>query len=200
MIKLIKILSVFCVMVYLSGCASTVISDIPLSNNQNIVNIRDKDRKKITFSISYASDINEIYGKEVTENLKKKISKKLSESNLFKKVRYTENPENFEKMHYHFNVVLSGSNTFQKELNTIVALSTMMIVPTAEYYGIDISMHVTKNNNEIYSISAPQRIKDVFWLPYIFLSPFKNHSTAKTKIEDNALDYFLDEIVRERLY
>ena len=67
-------------------------------------------------------------------------------------------------------------------------------------YNLDISMHLIVNGEEVYSVTAPQKVKDLLWLPLFFTWPIFNHGVVGNHVENKAIDYFISEIIENQLY
>lgn len=180
----------------LSGCASFTSRSFSISaNKKSNFSLKSEQKKNITFSISLYQQITDMSSSLNEEDLIKEIKEKLKECKLFNKIYYTKKHKNDN--HIHFDVVVTGTPAFNTSVKGYFFLWT---IPMWSNIYVDITMFYYKNNKEVFSLSAAQKVKDVFWLPFIIVSPVLNHATAGSRIRENALDYFLNAIIEEKLY
>ena len=95
---------------FLFGCATYSTSDLPgTSPNYDSVHIAKKDRKNITFSVSFEQEGRDI-GDEIIvnkEDFTNKIRKALKESKLFNHINLVE-PNKASDFHLAFKIVMQG--------------------------------------------------------------------------------------------
>lgn len=182
----------------LTGCAAYIHGYIP-NEKENSIMIDKEKRKDIAFSISYDSQIgNELSGyiqKTMIDDIKDTFGK----SQLFGRVHYLPYSDK-NKYHYHFDIKLSGANpSEQSEKGTLIGL-TLGLIPISINYYVDITMFVFENGKEVYSITAPEEVSNVYWLPLIIVSPFMNYYSAVPRVLNKSNRYFLQKIVENKLY
>ena len=183
----------------LSSCIYTITDYTPNIEQKLNVNLSNKDKKDITFDLLVLDrdgiDYNGQYKKKLVNN----IRKALENSKLFRKISYVENGGDNSKYHYWFVVKFTkrGDKIFSNEFLSMILFHT---IPTeTNGYNIDITMHV-RGYNEIYSITTTETIKEFAWLPLCLISPFLNLNKAVNNIEKKIFNYFINEIINNKLY
>ena len=197
-----NIIFLFSMIFTLSGCASILSSEIPTNTEVQNINISSNFQKRdMTFSISYFQEGTSIGSDFIVspKDIKDKIKKTFKATGLFRKIRYVDLKDASE-YHYHFNVVVSGPNVSEQMLPAFLSGYTLTIIPIHNDFGVDISMQLYVKGEETYGISAPQRVRDLVWLPFFFTWPFLNHATTGHFAEKNAVNFFANEIIKNKLY
>ncbi len=195
-----KFVLVYVVLSVLSGCAT-----ISSSNEEYVVpdyesiTVAKKDKKDITFSVSYytqASDDSFVGKEKITE----KVRQELKESGLFGKVAMNANDDDMGKLHYHFEIKVQDADYgTQVALGTLAGLS-LTLIPVWVGTDIDATMFVFKNSKEVHSTSISTKETDVVWAPLLVLSPFLNHWTVGSYNNDKIMNYFMNDIIDNKLY
>lgn len=196
-----KIVLLFCIIFLLSGCASVLSSEIPVQQIESVDISNDFKKRDMTFSISYFQEI-DMPGTNIIVNpsdVKEKIKDTFKATGLFRKIKYVDLTEASD-YHYHFNIVVSGPNAMEQMGPAMLSGFTFLVFPTYNDFGVDMSMQLYVNGRETYGISAPQRVKDIIWLPFFFTWPFLNHATTGYYAEKNAVNFFANEIISNKLY
>lgn len=194
-----KIFVIFALMI-LTGCATISSGYIPNKNtNENEIIVLPDKRQNITFSMSFRSEVGESQSTTLQKKMIDTIREKFRKSNLFKKVHYVSF-ENKSKYHYHFDMKLTGAAENEQIVTGYVSGMTLMLFPMWVNYYADTSMIFYVNGKEVYSVSSPEAIKDVFWLPLIVATPFLNYATVGDYIINKNINYFLDSIIENKLY
>ena len=196
-----KFFIVFMGIFYLSSCATFSINDIPDYKQYDKIDTPYLLSKDVTFSVHYLQDIFPTGGSAITnqEDFINDIRDAFKTSNLFHKVHYVP-LEHASNYHYHFNILMTGTQFQEKMPISILWELTLGVIPMWWNYNLDISMHLFVDKQEVYSVTAPQRVKDVFWLPLFLALPILNHGTVGNHVENEAVDYFISEIIENRLY
>ena len=185
-----------------SSCATITTSYTPKTNNKILPIIENEDKKDITFSVSYSdlSGLDTVNGQIKRETtIVKTLRKIFNKTNLFKKIKYTIENEKGD-YHYHIDIKVSGTTPIDRYALAYMSGSSLMLIPIWLNFNIDASMFVYKENKEIYSITTVERIRDIYWLPTIILTPFLNHLTTITYVKNKILNYFMSEIIKNKLY
>lgn len=185
---------------FLASCATFSGGYAPKKNFDDTNIVVDKDKKKnLTFSISYYSQV----GNEETEKFYNKMMSSIREhfakSNLFRRVQMVpfEQKSNY---HYHFDMKLTGTSPSQQLATGLISGYTATLIPVSMYFYVDTTMFLYVNGKEVYSITSPELIRDTYWLPFIFLSPFCNHNTVGYSLINNNMEYFITTIAENKLY
>ena len=195
-----KILYLCFILPFLFSCATYSSGYIPnVSPNFEQINIPKEQRKNITFSVSYYEQVGDEQFYDYS-TMASKIREYLSETNLFNKIHYVPTIAEKSKYHLHFDVKITGTSIGNQNNYGAIWGATLGIFPMWIYFNKDTSMFVFSDDKEIYSITAPEKIKDVMWLPFIFLSPFFNHETVNMYVRRKTLRYFMNEIIENKLY
>lgn len=179
-------------MTYSSGYIPTVKIDFKTTKNLA------KNKKDVSFSTSYYQQV----GEDILLNdkkLQKSILNSFNKSGLFKRVYYTPLKEKSD-YHYHFDVKITGTNPADKYSTGIAGAYMLLIFPTWVNHNVDISMTLFVNGEETYTITAAEKTKDIYWLPFLIFSPFFNHGTVGSHIRKKSMRYFINEIINEKLY
>ena len=186
--------------IFISGCATMPAGYIPKTNQTNKNIILDKaDRKDITFSISFNSEVGNEESDKLYKMLMNTIKEKFTETKLFRRVHFVPF-EQRGKYHYHFDMKLTGSLPNQQIAIGTLGGMTMLTIPVVMNFYVDTTMYLYINNKEVYSISSPELVRDIYWLPLIILTPFLNHHTVGASIINNNIEYFLENIIENKLY
>lgn len=196
-----KIICLIGIIFLLSGCVSILSSEIPSEEIKKANISKGHTKRDMTFSINYFQEGASL-GQELIVNkkdIKEKIRETFKSTGLFKKIKYVDLTEASE-YHYHFNVVVSGPNTTEQMGPALLSGYTLTIFPIYNDFGVDISMQLYVKGEEIYGVSAPQRVRDFVWLPFFFTWPFFNHATTGYYAEKNAINFFANEIITNKLY
>ncbi len=194
-----KIFTTICVILCINSCASFVNTNTPTaSQDYESVKIEKESKKDITFSVSiYTQTMTTI---EIEQTyVAKQIKQRLKDTKLFNKITWVSK-ENASSNHYHFDVKIVSANESDRTLMILLSTITFACIPTWITTYVDTSMFVIKNNTEVYSATAPATITDVVWLPFIIFSPVANHTTAKSSLFQQDIDYFINEIITNKLY
>lgn len=192
-----KYLVLFLVFV-LTGCVAFVQGYIPNEKEDSITLDKEK-RKDITFSISYDSQIGNELSEYIHKTMIDDVKDTFRKSQLFRRVHYLPYSDK-NKYHYHFDIKISGASpSEQSEKGALVGL-TFGLIPISTNYYADITMFVFENGEEVYSITAPEEISNVYWLPFIIASPFMNYYSAVPKVLNKSNRYFLQKIIENKLY
>lgn len=195
-----KILCLCFILPFLFSCATYSSGYIPnVSLNIEQINVPKEQRKDITFSMSYYEQVGDKQFYDYS-TMTSKIREYLSETNLFNKIHYVSTIAEKSKYHLHFDVKITGTSIENQNNYGAIWGATLGIFPMWIYFNKDTSMFVFSDDKEIYSITAPEKIKDVMWLPFIFLSPFFNHGTVNMYVRRKTLRYFMNEIIENKLY
>ena len=179
-------------MTYISGYTPDV-------NLINDIELKKEERKDITFSLSYNSEVGDEVSQQIQKTMIDTVKNNFRESQLFNRIHYLPYNKN-NKYHYHFDIKLSGPNIIQQEAAGLMAGMTLCLIPTKISYYVDITMFVFENGKEKYSITAPEEVSDVFWLPLIITSPFMNHYTSVSRVVNKSTNYFIQKIIENKLY
>ena len=186
----------------LSGCASILSSEIPTNTEVQNINITSNFKKRdMTFSISYFQEVTSIGDDFIVshKDIKDKIKETFKATGVFRKIKYVD-LKNASEYHYHFNVVVSGPDVSDRLGIEMLTAYTLAVFPMYNDFGIDISMQLYVNGEEKYGISAPQRVRNLIWLPLFFTWPFLNHATTGHFAEKKAINFFANEIIKNKLY
>ena len=184
---------------FLTGCMTYTSGYTPRSNSsKNYPILNREERKSITFSLSYNSQV----GDELSERIKKSMIDSVKEvfgkSGLYRRVHYlpfdTKN-----KYHYHFDIKVTGALPNEQAGAGMLIGLTFATIPSKLNYYLDITMFVFEDGKEIYSITAPEEVADIYWLPLIITSPFMNHYTALPDIIERTNQYFIQKIIENNL-
>ena len=182
--------------VFLFGCAIVPTSNIPEYREAEQPKIEKNERKNISFSVNvYGSGGNLFFAKK--EDLIDDIRTKLKESGLFKKVTYSSEP--YEDLHYNFE--FKKTIYSDDELGASMASAySLFLIPLWVRHYVDSTLFVTKNGKEVYSTSVPSKITIVFWAPSLILTPIFNIATAENNITKTHMNYYINEIIDNKLY
>lgn len=182
----------------LTGCVAFVQGYIPNKKEDSITLDKEK-RKDITFSISYDSQIGNELSDYIHKTMVDDVKDTFGKSQLFRRVHYLPYSDK-NKYHYHFDIKISGASpSEQSEKGALVGL-TFGLIPISINYYADITMFVFENGEEVYSITAPEKISNVYWLPFIIASPFMNYYSAVPRVLNKSNRYFLQKIIENKLY
>jgi len=193
--KALYILISFC----LIGCATFHSSYVDsVSPEYESVNLSKKQKKEVTFSVNLHQQMNEEMFL-TQESVAEKIKDTLVGSKLYSKVKWVT-PKDSGPLHYHFSVKITGPSPADQIAVGMLAGYTLLLIPTWETYNIDMTMFVLKNGKEVYSVSIPTKAVDVIWLPFVVFTPFLNHGTARLVIKNRNMNYFMNEIIENKLY
>ena len=207
MIKKLYILFLMCL--FFSGCASYSTHDIPdVDFDVSSVQIPKDERHDMTFSISFRQEVSAKENGEITltnrQDYLDKVREYFKKSGLFRKVHYVS-PDQAGDLHYHFDIMMTGTSP-----QTQWALVSPLMIPFVNLvwmccpywfnYNVDIVMTVVKKGKIVYSVTAPQKVKDVFWIGFILAWPIYNRGIIGNNVENRSLDYFLKEIAINKLY
>lgn len=190
-------------LIFLSSCITVPDNYTPRINSNNIKKLDTKSniKKDITFSISYY-DLVGADSQKNQEKIKIKITnilrKKLIKTNLFNKVHYVTFDEKSNN-HLHFEIKLSGTNKEDSIAIAMLSGYTLMTIPFWNRYNIDTTMFIYNNNKEIFSITAIESFRHIYWLPFIILSPILNYYTAINDIINRTIDFFIYNIIENKL-
>ncbi len=194
-----KFVFLFFPFLLLSGCITYSMGYIPavdinFKETQNLA----KTKKDITFSSSYYQQVGEdVFIDE--QELRMAAKTYLEKSGLFQKVHFSPINDKSD-YHYHFDIKITGTlPENQSSLGSIWG-SALGIFPIWLNYNTDISMTLFVNGEEAHAITAAEKIKDIYWLPFIVFSPFLNHGSIGAYVRRKAMRYFINEIIEERLY
>jgi hypothetical protein len=196
-----NIVFLFSMIFALSGCVSILSSEIPNNKVDNINLSNDLKKRDMTFSINYFQEGGQIGDDFIVshKDIKKKIKDTFKLTGVFRKIKYV-NLKDASEYHYHFNVVVSGPDVSDRIGAEMLTAYTLAVFPMHNDFGIDISMQLYVNGEETYGISAPQRVRDLVWLPFFFTWPFFNHATTGHFAEKKAINFFANEIIKNKLY
>lgn len=193
-----KIFTLFILL--LSGCATISSGYIPMSDLEySYLEITKEYRKDITFSLSYYSQVGTEESASEHRKMVKAIREHLQKTKLFKKVHYVSF-EDRSNYHYHFDMKSTGTPPKNQIATAMLAGYTLTLIPMWMNFNIDTTMFLYVNNKEVYSVTAPENIKDVYWLPFIVISPFFNHMTTGAYVRNKTLSYFMIQIINNQLY
>ena len=194
-----KIFSLFFILPFLFSCATYSSGYIPNVSLETNIFIPAEQKKDITFSLSYYEQVGDGQFYDYTSMISK-IREYLSETNLFNKVHFVPTLDNKSEYHLHFDVKITGTSIENQNDYGALWGSILGIFPMWIYFNKDISMFVFSGDKEIYSVTAPEKIKDIMWLPLIFFSPFFNHGTVNAYVRRKTLRYFMNELIENKLY
>lgn len=186
----------------LSGCATISTSSIPeIPTRDTQIFIEKENRKDITFSVTYLQEVVTSGNSILTDehDMAEEIRDTLKETKLFRKIHYVE-PSKASDYHLHFNIMITGTHPQTQTATALIMGYTLFIFPIWFNYNVDISMSLIVKDKEVYSVTAPQKVKDVFWLPFVIAWPILNHGIVGNHIENKAMDYFVSEIIENKLY
>ena len=194
-----RFFSLFFILPLLFSCATYSSGYIPNVSLDTNISIPAEQKKNITFSLSYYEQAGDEQFYDYT-SMTLKIRKYLSETNLFNKVHYVPTLKDKSRYHLHFDVKITGTSIENQNNYGALWGAVLGIFPMWIYFNKDVSMFVFSGDKEIYSITAPEKIKDVMWLPLIFLSPFFNHGTVNAYVRRKTLRYLMNEVIENKLY
>lgn len=196
-----KLFFLFLLTLFLTGCATISTSDIPDYPTHKKIEIPKYDRQDVTFSIDFMQEVTPVNENIIVnkQDIADKIKKSFRHSKLFRRVYYVS-PEKASNYHYHFNVVMTGTSYSNQFGLILLSGYTLAIVPVWMNFNIDITMHLIVDDQEVYSVTAPQKVKDIIWLGLIAAWPVLNHATVGNHVENNAVNYFMSEIIKNILY
>lgn len=185
---------------FVVGCATIPSGYISHSNvDVNNIKIDKKTRKDITFSVNVYSQV----GNDVVDMLNTKMIKAtkehFSKTGLFKRIHGVSFKQK-SKYHFHFDIKLTGTMQNEQMLRAYLCGMTMALIPVNFDYYLDTTMFIYIDGKEVYSITSPEKIQDIYWLPFIVLSPFLNYLTISDRIIENNMNYFINKIIEEKLY
>lgn len=179
---------------FLFGCAIIPTNNIPEYKELEQPKVEKNERKDISFSVNvYGGSSNFLSKQDVIDTVKTK----LKETGLFKKITYSSEP--YEDIHYNFEF----KKTIYSKDEFAVAMAesySLFLIPAWVKHYVDSTMFVTKNGKEIYSASVPAKITVVMWAPLLVLSPIFNTATAGSYMMKKHLNYYINEIVANKLY
>lgn len=186
---------------FLTGCATIGTSDIPDYPAYKKTDIPKSDRQDVTFSVDFIQEVTSSHREIIVnqQDIADKIKQTFKQSKLFRRVYYVP-PEKAGPYHYHFNVVMTGTD-YSSQLGLLMLGGyTLTTVPVWMNFNVDITMHLIVDNQEVYSVTAPQKVKDIIWIGFIAAWPVLNHATIGNHVENNAIEYFISEIIQNKLY
>lgn len=186
---------------FLFGCTTFSTSDIPNYKEPTKLEIPKEKRKDVTFSVSFMQEVAPANEDIITnqQDLAEDIRDAFKEMKLFRKVHYVS-PSQASNYHYHFNAIMTGTDYQKQFVMGLLGGYTLAIFPIWFNYNLDISMHLIVNGEEVYSVTAPQKVKDLLWLPLFFTWPIFNHGVVGNHVENKAINYFISEIIENQLY
>ena len=186
---------------FLFGCTTFSTSDIPSYKEPTKLKIPKEKRKDVTFSVSFMQEVAPVNEDIITnqQDLAEDIRDAFKEMKLFRKVHYVS-PSQASDYHYHFNAIMTGTDYQKQFVMGLLGGYTVAIFPIWFNYNLDISMHLIVNGEEVYSVTAPQKVKDLLWLPLFFTWPIFNHGVVGNHVENKAINYFISEIIENQLY
>lgn len=187
---------VYVLIFILSGCITYSAGHTP---NYTLLKHEYTTPQDITFSISIYQQIDN-YSITPKKKMIEIIRKHLAESGLFRRVHYVPSISYASASHYHFSVMITGNSPQDRISAGIGSIYTLGIIPIVTTDNIDIAMTFYAKNKEIYSVSAPEKIKTIIWLPFIALSPFFNKTTTGYYVRNKIMKFFVNEIIKHRLY
>ena len=195
-----KKILVILIVLFITGCATIPAGYTPNKNlNDYNVKLDKKDRKDITFSISYYSQVSDDETEKFYKMMMKSVKENFAKTKLFRRVHYVPF-EQKGKYHYHFDMKLTGTPPNKQLATGLLSGYTLMLFPMSMEFYVDTTMFLYVNNKEVYSVSSPELVRDVYWLPFIILSPFLNHSTVGSSVINNNIEYFIGNIIENKLY
>lgn len=190
---------IFVLTFILAGCVTYTAGYTPKYSFKNNITIDKEQRKNITFSLSYNSQVGDELSSKIQKSMIDEVKHVFGESHLFRRVHYYPfNPKN--KYHYHFDIKLTGLNVGEQMGAGYLIGLTFAIIPAKLNYYMDITMFVFEDGKEIYSITAPEEVVDLYWLPLIIGSPFMNHYTTISRVTNRANNFFIQKIIENKLY
>ena len=186
---------------FLFGCTTFSTSDIPNYKEPTKLEIPKEKRKDVTFSVSFMQEVAPANEDIITnqQDLAEDIRDAFKEMKLFRKIHYVS-PSQASNYHYHFNAIMTGTNFQTQFASGLLWGYTLGIFPMWWNFNLDISMHLIVNGEEVYSVTAPQKVKDFWWIPLFFTWPIFNHAVVGNHVENKAIDYFISEIIENQLY
>ena len=194
------LISIFSIL-FLFGCTTFSTSDIPDYEEPTKLKIPKEKRKDVTFSVSFMQEVAPVNEDIITnqQDLAEDIREAFKEAKLFRKVHYVS-PSQASDYHYHFNAIMTGTDYQKQFVMGLLGGYTVAIFPIWFNYNLYISMHLIVNGEEVYSVTAPQKVKDLLWLPLFFTWPIFNHGVVGNHVENKAINYFISEIIENQLY
>ena len=189
----------FLFILFLNACAtysSGYIPNVDLKKNNIILN---NDKKDITFSISYYSQVGHEESASIQKKMMMSVRETFKNSQLFRKIHYVPF-DNKGKYHYHFDMKLTGTPPNEQVAKGMLSGYTLMLFPMKMNFYVDTTMFLYVNGEEVYSVTSPEIVNDLYWLPMIVAVPFFNHSTVSTYVIDKNMDYFVSKIIENNLY
>lgn len=193
-----KITSLF-IIILLASCATIPYLYVnPVSPEYSSVNLTKDEKKDVTFSVAIYQQMDEDMFL-TQESVATKVRDTLVNSKIFNRVKWVSTQE-MGPLHYHFSVKITGPSPEEKMATGFLSGLVLLMIPVWQTYNIDMTMFVLKEGKEVYSVSIPAQARDVIWLPLIISTPFLNHVTARETINNQNMDYFMNEIIETKLY
>ena len=180
--------------VFLFGCAVIPTNNIPEYKEVEQPKIEKNERKDISFSVNVYGGGDFFAKQDMIDNIKTK----LKETGLFKKITYSSEP--YEDIHYNFEFKKTIYSNFDAFAVVMVESYSLFLIPAWVKHYVDSTMFVTKNGKEIYSASVPAKITVVMWAPLLVLSPIFNTATVDNYMIKKHLNYYVNEIIDNKLY
>ncbi|MCQ2966174.1 MAG: hypothetical protein MJ250_05505 [Alphaproteobacteria bacterium] len=186
---IVSLIMVFC----LCSCCLIPVGYVP-SKEVNIKELSVDEKKEITYSVSFYDGTSDEFGEQENKFITD-IKEHLKNSQLFKKIKQTNELSN--ELHYHFDIHITQENA---DAQSFISGLTLGIIPVWIGIHFDINMSVFKNKKEIYTKYLYEQIKYVIWLPFIISAPIWNQSVATYFMRDKILNYYMNEIIENKLY
>ena len=187
-------LCVLCLIIFnLAGCMAVVRHNIPAAAFEQ-KQLADIDKCDMTFSVTVHNSDPLGSWRATEAQLSSEISAQLMKSGYFKSVRETRNPGPF---HIAFDVRMN-SNPDQYAA-ALLSGYTLTLIPIWYSHDVELSASVFKNMELQKSFLDREQVTEIWWLPFVLASPFKNLSTAGREIESNYFAKMLADLENSKI-
>ncbi|WP_139163995.1 hypothetical protein [Desulfoluna spongiiphila] len=185
----------------LSGCASIVKHDIPVTECQP-VSLSTEARGEMTYSVEVHNNLPgsasvsmhgvTLSGSEWTateSEISRGIKRHFSETGYFNTVKEVRDPGDF---HIRFDVTMNPSPN--ESSGSYLAGFTLFLLPVWYSHNCEWAATLYENGQKAESFFSREEVTQVWWLPLLPVGLFKNLATAEKEVAKNYINSLVLEL------